>query len=153
MIGRGATYLAARIKDGELRAADGEQPADPGGVQRYLAKAFGEHLDDVREAIEELADRYEPAALNRIGFRLYEKFRPDVPPDNEGWGTEAVLEVECSRAIQQSTSRPLRRVHPLGWLNRPGCTRLCGLTALKLCVQSRVLGVRNHLACTKEPVK
>jgi hypothetical protein len=29
--------------DGELRAADGEQPADPAAVQRYLAKAFGDH--------------------------------------------------------------------------------------------------------------
>jgi hypothetical protein len=29
----------------ELRAADGEQPADPMAVQRYLAKALGDHLD------------------------------------------------------------------------------------------------------------
>ena len=71
--------------DGELRAADGEQPADPAAVQRYLAKAFGDHLDEVRQAMDELANRYEPAELNRIGFRLYEKFRPDVPPGNEGW--------------------------------------------------------------------
>ena len=68
-------------------ATDGEQPADPVAVQRYLAKAFGDHLD-------ELASRYEPAELNRIGFRLYEKFRPDVPPGNEGWGKRAVLDME-----------------------------------------------------------
>jgi hypothetical protein len=80
-------------EDGELRAADGDKPADPAGVQRYLAKAFGEHLDEVRQAMEELADRYEPAELNRIGFRLYEKFRPDVPPGNEGWGAKALLDV------------------------------------------------------------
>jgi hypothetical protein len=80
--------------DGELRAADGDKPADPAGVQRYLTKAFGEHLDEVRQAMEELAGRYDPAELNRIGFRLYEKFRPDVPPGNEGWGKKAVLEVE-----------------------------------------------------------
>jgi hypothetical protein len=81
-------------EDGELRAADGDKPADPAGVQRYLVKAFGEHLDEVRQAMEELADRYEPAELNRIGFRLYGKFRPDVPAGNEGWGAKAVLEVE-----------------------------------------------------------
>jgi hypothetical protein len=81
-------------EDGELRAADGDKPADPAGVQRYLAKAFGEHLEEVRQAMEELAGRYEPAELNRIGFRLYEKFRPDVPPGNEGWGAKAVLDVE-----------------------------------------------------------
>jgi hypothetical protein len=81
-------------EDGELRAADGDKPADPAGVQRYLAKALGEHLEEVRQAMEELAGRYEPAELNRIGFRLYEKFRPDVPPGNEGWGAKAVLDVE-----------------------------------------------------------
>jgi hypothetical protein len=82
-------------EDGELRAADGDKPADPGKVHRYLVKAFGgQHLDEVRQAMEELAGRYEPAELNRIGFRLYEKFRPDVPPGSEGWGAKAVLDVE-----------------------------------------------------------
>jgi hypothetical protein len=28
-------------------------------VQRYLAKAFGDHLDEVRQAMDELADRHE----------------------------------------------------------------------------------------------
>jgi hypothetical protein len=44
--------------------------------------------------MEALADRYDPAELNRIGFRLYERFRPEVPPGNEGWGVKAVLEIE-----------------------------------------------------------
>jgi hypothetical protein len=61
-------------------------------------KAFGDHLDDVRQAMDELANRYEPAEFNRIGFRLYEKFRPDVPSGNEGWGKRAVLDVEMIRA-------------------------------------------------------
>jgi hypothetical protein len=55
-----------------------------------MAKAFGDHLDGVRQAMDELASRFEPAELNRIGFRrLYEKFRPDVPYGNEGWGKRA----------------------------------------------------------------
>ena len=57
-------------------------------------KAFGDHWAEVRSAMEALAARYEPAEINRIGFRLYEKFRPEVPPGNEGWGAKAVLEVE-----------------------------------------------------------
>ena len=44
--------------------------------------------------MEALAARYEPAELNRIGFRLYEKFRPEIPPGNDGWGAKAALEVE-----------------------------------------------------------
>ena len=94
----GKTIRLLPTTDGELRAADGEQPADPMAVQRYLAKAFGDHLDEVRQAMDELASRYDPAELNRIGFRLYEKFRPDVPPGNEGWGKRAVLDVEMIRA-------------------------------------------------------
>jgi hypothetical protein len=84
--------------DGELRAADGGQAADPEAVQRYLTKAFGGQLDEVREAMEELATHYEPAELNRIGFRLYERFRPEIPAGNAGWGARGVLEIDKIRA-------------------------------------------------------
>jgi hypothetical protein len=90
----GKTIRLLPNSDGELRAADGDKPADVTAVERYVAKAFGEHLAEVRAAMEELAARYEPGEVNRIGFRLYEKFRPDVPPGNEGWGAKAVLEIE-----------------------------------------------------------
>jgi hypothetical protein len=78
--------------DDELRAADGDEPSDPSAVERYLAKAFGDHLVEVRTAIEAVAARHDLAELNRIGFRLYERFGPEVPPGNEGWGAKAVLE-------------------------------------------------------------
>jgi hypothetical protein len=90
----GKTIRLLPTADGELRAADGDQPANPTAVQRYLATAFGDHLDEIRAAMEELAARYEPVELNRIGFRLYERFRPEIPPGNTGWGAKAVLEVD-----------------------------------------------------------
>jgi hypothetical protein len=31
--------------------------------------------------------------INRVGFKLYERFRPDVPPGAEGWGAKGVLEI------------------------------------------------------------
>jgi hypothetical protein len=93
----GKTIPLLPTADGELRAADGDQPANPAAAQGYLAKAFGDHLDEVRHAMDELAKRYEPADLNRVGFRLYEKFRPDVPRGNEGWGKCAILDVEKIR--------------------------------------------------------
>ena len=89
----GKTIRLLPNADGELRAADGDQPADPVGVERYLVKAFGDHLADVRAAMEELAGRYDPRELNRIGFRLYETFRPEIPPGNEGWGKKAELDI------------------------------------------------------------
>jgi hypothetical protein len=44
--------------------------------------------------MEVLAGRYEPAELNRIGFELYEKFRPEVPPGR----AKAALEVDKIRS-------------------------------------------------------
>ena len=89
----GKTIPLLPNENGELRAADGDQPANPAAVQRYLDNAFGEHLVEVSAAMEVLAARYEPAELNRIGFKLYEKFWPENLPGNAGWGARAALEI------------------------------------------------------------
>jgi hypothetical protein len=81
-------------EEGELRAAGGDKPANSDDVRRYLEKAFGDYLIEVQQAMEMLAVRYDPQELNRIGFRLYEQFRPEVPHGSEGWGAKAALEVE-----------------------------------------------------------
>ena len=44
-----------------------------------------------------VAARLEPGELNRTGFRLYEAFRPEVPPDVSGWGAKAELRLERIR--------------------------------------------------------
>jgi hypothetical protein len=90
----GQTIRLLPTADGELRAAEGDQPLSPTGAQRYLASAFGDHLNEVRAAMEVLAGRYEPVELNRVGFRLYERFRPEIPPGHTGWGAKAALEVD-----------------------------------------------------------
>jgi hypothetical protein len=55
--------------DGELRAADGEQPADPAAVEKYLTKAFGEELAAVRTAMRKLAGRYDGQRLRSSTIR------------------------------------------------------------------------------------
>ena len=35
--------------------------------------------------------------LNRVGFRLYEGFRPEVPPDVRGWGAKGELDLRRIR--------------------------------------------------------
>ncbi len=52
--------------------------------------------------MERLAARYDPAELNRIGFRLYETFRPDIPPGNAGWDAKATLGIENILAAAQA---------------------------------------------------
>ena len=41
-----------------------------------------------------LADRYEPSKLNRIEFRLYQRFRPEVRAGSEGWAPKAVPDAD-----------------------------------------------------------
>lgn len=85
-------------KDGVVLAdASGKaEPAAP--VRAYISKAFGEHLGVVRTAMENLAAAYDPHELNRVGFRLYEHFRPEVPPDARGWGAKGVLDLDKIRS-------------------------------------------------------
>jgi hypothetical protein len=44
--------------------------------------------------MEALAASLPPEELNRVGFRLYERFRPNVPAGAEGWGATGELRIE-----------------------------------------------------------
>ena len=62
-----------------------------------MPRAFGDHPPAVREATEDLARSMEPEDLNRVGFRLYKRFRPEVPEGARGWGAKGVLDLERVR--------------------------------------------------------
>jgi len=78
---------------GSQYALDHGKPASPRPAYAYVEKAFGEHLPAVRRVMEALADSLPPEELNRIGFRLYEHFRPEVPAGAAGWGKKGVLDL------------------------------------------------------------
>jgi len=92
LLGRDIPVLAEA--DGTLRAEAGGKPASAKSVQSYVARAFGDRLGEARAAMEALAASLPPEELNRVGFRLYERFRPDVPVGAEGWGARGELRVE-----------------------------------------------------------
>ena len=92
LLGRDIPVLAA--DDGMLRAEDDGKPASAKSVQSYIARAFGDRLDEARAAMDALAESFPPEELNRVGFRLYERFRPDVPEGAAGWGAKGELRVE-----------------------------------------------------------
>jgi hypothetical protein len=94
----GKTIRLTHDEDGVVLAEGGGKPSPAKPVQAYVAKAFGDHLAEVRKAMEQLAARYEPEELNRVGFRLYEHFRPEVPPDARGWGAKGILDLEKIRS-------------------------------------------------------
>jgi len=80
LLGRDIPVLAA---DGTLRAQDDGKPASDKSVQSYVARAFGDRLGEARAAMESLAASLPPEELNRVGFRLYEQFRPKWVPVGE----------------------------------------------------------------------
>jgi hypothetical protein len=91
----GKAVPVVELPGGVLMARDPDgAPALPGPAAAYVAKAFGPHLGAVRGAMASLAERLDPAELNRVGFRLYERFRPEVPQDVSGWGAKGELHLE-----------------------------------------------------------
>ncbi len=91
LLGRDVPVVEQR---GSHYALDHDKPASPRPAYAYVEKAFGEHLPAVRRAMEVLADSLPPEELNRIGFRLYEHFRPEVPAGAAGWGKKGVLDLK-----------------------------------------------------------
>jgi hypothetical protein len=81
----GKTVFVMFDEDGELRAANGDQPARPAAARRYLERAFAARLTEVGAAMEVLAARYRPADLHQLGSRLYGKFKPQIPHGGTRW--------------------------------------------------------------------
>jgi len=94
----GRDIPVVRDADGVLLADSGDgKPAPSAPARSYVAKAFGKRLEEARTAMEALASSLEPEELNRVGFRLYEHFRPEVPPDARGWGAKGELNLRQIR--------------------------------------------------------
>lgn len=94
----GRLVHVAETSGGPRAIAKGEL-VEPESVERYLTGKFGDALGAVRAEMEQLASRFPPEQLNRDGFHLYEQFRPEVPPDERGWGAKGVLDVATIRTL------------------------------------------------------
>lgn len=99
----GRDVPVAKAPDGTLRAAapDGTPESDE-PARHYVERAFGPRLEEVRAAMHALADTLPPAELNRVGFRLYEAFRPDVPEGTRGWGARGALHLDRIAAARDA---------------------------------------------------
>jgi hypothetical protein len=88
----GQPVPATNTDDG-IRAVRGNKPIDPDSVRRYLEDKFGDDLKAVRSAMQKLARAYRPQELPHDAYRLYERFRPDIPAGKNGWGAKGVLDL------------------------------------------------------------
>jgi hypothetical protein len=66
--------VPAKHTDEGLRALSGENPIHPENVQKYLESKFGDALEDVSDAMLELAKSLPPSQLAQKAYGLSEKF-------------------------------------------------------------------------------
>jgi len=94
----GRPLPAVKTKSG-VRAVEGARSIEPAGVERYLQGKFGEALESVRKAMEELSCALSPKELAARAFSLYESFRPQIPEGVRGWGAKGELDLDRIRAL------------------------------------------------------
>jgi hypothetical protein len=99
LLGREIPVLPA--PDGTPRVNEKGKPLAAAGVRSYIARAFGDRLDEVRAEMVALAATLPPDELNRVGFRLYEKFRPEVSKGAEGRGAKGLLHLDRIRSVRR----------------------------------------------------
>ncbi len=91
-------------KDG-LRAISKGEIAKPDAVTRYLVGKFGDQLEPARAAMERLAASLPVDELGEQAFHLYERFRPEVPADEGGWGAKGVLDLARIDGLVRKSAR------------------------------------------------
>jgi hypothetical protein len=94
----GRAVPARKTKNG-IRAIVKDTVVDPSAAQRYLAGKFGDRLDEVRSAMEDLARAYEPKELAERAYGLYERFRPQIAGGTRGWGQAGDLDLDLVRSL------------------------------------------------------
>jgi hypothetical protein len=94
----GRPIPAKHTEDG-VRAVVKDKPIEPASVEKYLVGKFGEALEDVRQAMIELASSYTPEELAARAYGLYERFRPEISSGKSGWGQKGELDLELVRSL------------------------------------------------------
>ena len=98
----GRAIPTVQTKEG-VRAKIKDEIIAPESVAKYLAQKFGEDFVDVQEAMQVLAKAYKPDELTNIAYKLYEKFRPNVPAGERGWGVKGELDLGVIRSLAKKT--------------------------------------------------
>lgn len=91
--------IPCKIDGDDIRALTKGKAVSPESARKYLESKFGDDLNDVRAAMEELAKAYKPKELADKAYRLYEKFRPSIPEGTKGWGAKGELSLKQIRSL------------------------------------------------------
>jgi len=85
-----------------LRAVAKEKPIEPKSVERYLAGKFGDALSSVSTTMAELARSRDAETLAAEAYSLYERFRPEIPAGEAGWGAAGTLSLAKIKKLAKS---------------------------------------------------
>ena len=99
----GRAISTVRTKEG-VRAKFKDEIITSESVAKYLAQKFGEDFVDVQEAMQVLAKAYKPDELVNVAYKMYEKFRPNVPAGEKGWGAKGELDLGLIRSLVKKNS-------------------------------------------------
>ncbi len=72
-------------------------------MQKYLEGKFGGALEDISRAMLDLAKSLPPSQLAPKVYSLYEKFRPEIPPGEKGWGASGKLDLDLIRKMASAS--------------------------------------------------
>lgn len=86
-----------------IRAVIKDEPIDPDTVETYLEGKFGEDLTAVRKAMQTLSASMDPDDLASRAYRLYERFRPEIPAGRRGWGAKGDLDLNIIRSMARES--------------------------------------------------
>jgi hypothetical protein len=92
-----------------VRAAKDGKADSPQAVERYLASRFGDSLEPARAAMVALARSFPPQELAERAYSLYERFRPEVPAGQRGWGAKGVLDLARLASLAPGAAAAPRR--------------------------------------------
>lgn len=86
-----------------IRATTKGSPIHPEAVQSYLERKFKDDLAPTTQAMKQLAAAYKPKELASKAYSLYEKFRPEIPEGNRGWGATGELDLNHIRHLAKES--------------------------------------------------
>jgi len=92
--------VPAKNTDSGVRAVVKDKPIEADKARVYVEGKFGEHLDAVLAAMQELANSLEPDALAECAYSMYERFRPEIPRGKRGWGAKGDLSLDLILSLK-----------------------------------------------------
>eukprot|EP00877_Chromochloris_zofingiensis_P013742 jgi/Chrzof1/8621/Cz03g17200.t1 len=93
--------LPVKSVDGNLMATQKDSPVKASTVEQYIRRAFGDQYDRVKDVMQQLAAQFSPPDLDAQGYKLYEKFRPNIASGRAGWGQRGVLDLDILKNLTQ----------------------------------------------------